>query len=289
VKQASATSVGSAAAEAKELLKRGHFLSLLLLVCRSLKEIGFYYMSNLWSTARDEHSIVSMMYPKDIEVTGVNLSDMQIAQIFWNTLMLEMVMLSFIFTPPAPGESSGGFSPIAMIIEACIVVGPCVAGAVLFRYMFRWGNRGRRLRPKRERNVVSHGKLARALQLKAEGATAIARGTEQAGIEEEASKDRRSKRMRRVRRTRDAIRYFSGWAMVLFVYLVCILVLLILASQKIGPDSFNTFMLTYGTAVMTAWAIVEPLEICLIVFFPFILDNDYVANIRSYAKDLGLY
>eukprot|EP00965_Chrysotila_dentata_P166261 5489025-Pleurochrysis_carterae.AAC.1 len=63
--------------------------------------------------------------------------------------------------------------------------------------MFRWGNRGRRLRPKRERTIVSHGKLARTLQLKAEGYTVTARGTEQAGTEETASMDRRSKRMRR--------------------------------------------------------------------------------------------
>eukprot|EP00965_Chrysotila_dentata_P021932 725925-Pleurochrysis_carterae.AAC.1 len=175
--------------------------------------------------------------------------------------------------------------------EACIVVGPCVAGAVLFRYMFRWGNRGRRTRPKRERGVVSQGKLARALHQKAVGAS-VAASTDAQAIKDEKiikAKARRSKRMRTVRETRDAIRYYSGWAMVLLVYIVCLLVLLIIASQKIGPDSFRIFMLTFGTTVMMAWVIVEPLEICLIVFFPFILDNDYVANIRQYAKDLGLY
>ena len=37
-----------------------------------------------------------------------------------------------------------------------------------------------------------------------------------------------------------------------------------------------------------AWLVVEPIEVVLVVFFPFILDNEYVAKLRSMLKDLGV-
>ena len=37
-----------------------------------------------------------------------------------------------------------------------------------------------------------------------------------------------------------------------------------------------------------AWLIVEPLEVALVVFFPSLLDNKYVAWLRQALKDLGV-
>eukprot|EP00965_Chrysotila_dentata_P053242 1767314-Pleurochrysis_carterae.AAC.2 len=142
--------------------------------------------------------------------------------------------------------------------------------------MFRWGNRGRRLRPKRERNVVVSGKIAKAM-----------RGEAGADASTDAAAGR--KRKRTAREMRGRLQYLSGWLMVLTVDVVCLLCLLILASQKIGPEETTKFMLTWGTAMMMAWVVVEPLEVAFVVFFPFLLENSFVANVRQTAKDLGLY
>ena len=53
-----------------------------------------------------------------------------------------------------------------MLIEGFITVGPCAVVAVLIRFIFKWGNKGRRHRPKRERAVAVDNKyVARVRQV----------------------------------------------------------------------------------------------------------------------------
>ena len=76
-----------------------------------------------------------------------DLSDEQIVQIFWNTIMLELCILAMMHQP----SESGMIELVPMFIEGAMVVGPCAASAILLRLAFRWANKGRRQRPKRER------------------------------------------------------------------------------------------------------------------------------------------
>ena len=101
-----------------------------------------------WHIARTEHSIISFLYPADVDTSGTNLSDEQMVQIFWNTMIVELALLAVLHSPSDAGAS---IQPLKLIIEGLIVVGPCVACAVITRCIFRWGNRGRKLRLKRER------------------------------------------------------------------------------------------------------------------------------------------
>ena len=61
-------------------------------------------------------------------------------------------MLALIYAPTTPGVAPT-FNIVAMLVEACLVVAPVCVCAVLFRRLYEWGNKGRKLKLKRERKV----------------------------------------------------------------------------------------------------------------------------------------
>jgi len=225
-----------------------------------------------WSTARAEHTLVSMLYPLDVEqLRGNALSDMQSTQIFWNVLMVELVMLTTIYSAPSGGSSSG-WSPIRMIIDTFIVVGPaCISGMVM-QLIFKWGNKGRRVRTKKE-------------SAQADMTQVRTRNSESKG----PHRARRRRRRRSPHEWKYLLRRTLAWAIILSGYVVCALSLMIFSAQVLGPDNFNSFLGSWGAALITAWCVVEPFEIAVLIVAPNILDNKYVASIRGTLKDLGVY
>ena len=141
-----AKETGEATAEARRLAREGKWKELTIHTAAGARQSVKRGAQHGWDIARSEHSIVSLLYPADVDTSGTNLSDEQIVQIFWNTLVIELAVMALIHKP-----SDGGLSPVTMAIEGLIVVGPVAACAVITRLVFRWGNRGRKVKLKRER------------------------------------------------------------------------------------------------------------------------------------------
>jgi len=281
-----------AAIEGRALIKEGDVLGFAALSLRLFRQRCRFYVRKLVSTAREEHTIVSFIAPHfSIDPKSLLLSDTQISQIFWNCVVLEMVMLSLLYSPPQPGASTK-FSPFALILKACIVGGPCAASAVVFRWLFRWGNRGRRHLQKKQ--PEDH------FFIRMHQAPTVQRRESQPKMEKSASRisrelvaeralDKKLALAKRKKVLLGRLQYYTAWLLVLVVYLICIIFLLVLTSVKIGVDDTQSFLLSWYAAMMMAWVVMEPIEVGALVFFPFIFENKCIANLRQFAKDLNLY
>ena len=115
-----------------------------------LKEVR----SRVWETLRNEHTIINFLSPPEDEEA---LTEMQVVQLFWNTLMLELVLICLLYEPE-PDCPAGSASeeceaqPIPIIqsfIIGGIVSGITFASIFISRKIFRWGNQ-KRLPPSRE-------------------------------------------------------------------------------------------------------------------------------------------
>jgi len=262
--------------EAIALAKQGDWRELVSRARQYQKQTVSHYTHGLAHGLREEHTVVSMLFPLDVDTSGNNLTDTQLIQVFWNELATELVMLAVLFSP----SGGGGYNPIVAIMDAMLVVGPVTVGAILFRQIFKWGNRGKREGVKRERQVAANDKVATAA-----GAKTEARGkATRAGLTDKASLSRR----RFWRKLRSTVRWVTAWAIVVSANVVMLLMLMIFASQTFGPEATNKFLLSWTTAAAVAWLLIEPLEVCFIVFLPFLLDNKYVANVRFYLKETGV-
>ena len=146
--RAAAEETGKEASEARRLARERQWSDLAKLAADDAKTRLARGAKAGWNIARTEHSIISFLYPVDVDTSGTNLSDEQMVQIFWNTMILELALLAVLHSPSDPGAN---IQPIKLVIEGLIVVGPCIACTVITRCVFRWGNRGRKLRLKRER------------------------------------------------------------------------------------------------------------------------------------------
>eukprot|EP00967_Tisochrysis_lutea_P051411 scaffold63472_cov33-Tisochrysis_lutea.AAC.1 len=89
---------------------------------RVLNYVGNWF-KKLVSTARGEHTVVSFLWPTDIDGA---LFDTQCVQIFWNVLVLESVLLAMLFSN-LPSQVSPTL--VTLIIQALITVFPCVVAA----------------------------------------------------------------------------------------------------------------------------------------------------------------
>ena len=69
--------------------------------------------------------------------------------------VLEILLLAITFAPSEDDSGAPLIQPVALFISGGIVVGPCVAATIVIIQLFRWGNKGRRQRPKRERAAAS--------------------------------------------------------------------------------------------------------------------------------------
>jgi hypothetical protein len=238
----------------------------------SSRDKGAKVAKDLWKTARAEHMIISMLYPFDEvrrhahfrtacvsasdhratptpqENLGVELSAVQCVQIFYNTLVLEVLLIASWFVP-AEGDEGGGFmdamasAPLVTIVgifrDGIIVVGPCVSAAIMMRLVFRWGNKGRRQRPKRERAAASE------LDAKKRGPA------EKLGARRRTAKGRAS-----------AARFWGVWAFMLVGQLIQML-FCIIYGYKIGEDGTGQFLTQWAITLGMQSLAVEPLEVSL--------------------------
>jgi len=232
------------------------------------------YAKGMSEGLRGEHTVVSMLYPLDVDTSGRNLTDTQMTQVFWNELAIELVMLAVIYSPPT--GASTGFNLIYAVMDAALVVGPVTIGAILFRQVFKWGN-PKRQRVKRERAVAANETVA-----------TVAKIPERGGGRKSNKSGASFSRRRWLRRARETAQWALAWIIVYGTNVTLLLILMIFASQTFGPEHTNGFLLTWMTAAALAWLVVEPLEVVALVFLPFILDNKYVARVRFTLKELGV-
>ena len=149
-----------------------------------------------------------------------------------------------------------------MILEGFIVVGPCAVGAVLIRGIFKWGNKGRRARVKRERSV----------------AVPVEHVAEQkrSGLGEfSAPKPPRKSASRRrlgLRALRGACRYWTAWAIVVGSHIAAMITCMIFSSQSFGEAGTRVFLVTWATTLGIQLGLIEPVEVAALVFFPHLFD-----------------
>jgi len=280
---------GSAASQAadlrqivKEEAKKGP-VHLLRFLCRKLCDTIGMYWRRLITVTRSEHTIVSFMYPNEDEVDLGQLTDMQIAQIFWETLLLELTMLAFLFDP----TDEGGGTIITTIRDTMIIVTPCCVAAMLFKQLFRWGNAGYRRRQKRENK--------RALQTIVEKGQdrAKKRGSKRASRElrkslNTAASKRKTKGRRRFHFRCRTPRYWKitvAWIFVVLVNLVCAMSCIVFAAG-FGNEQTGQFLADYFTGIMYSYGIIEPFQILLLVFLPFLLDGPIMTELRTQYNNL---
>merc|ERR1712060_858009 len=154
------------------------------------------------------------------------------------------------------------------------------------------GNKGKKQKIKRERKVASNevvgtkvaaakvgeSKWDKLRKLQSQPPPAVTPPKKKRGLERCPSK-----------RTliRNA-RLITSWCVVVFSIITMYLMLMIFASQTFGPEKTNEFLMSWMTAAALAWLVVEPLEVVILVCFPSLLNNKYVANVRQTLKDLGV-
>jgi len=265
----------AAVAEIGGLIKAGEWGELKQRAKETQKAVFTHYVKGMSDGLRGEHTVIAMLYPLDVDTSGRNLTDTQMTQIFWNELSVELVMLAVIYSPPS--GTSSGFNLIFAIMDAALVVGPVTIGAIIFRQIFKWGNRAKRQRVKRERAVAANETVATA-----------SKGAERGGGRKSKESSASFSRRRWLRKARGDAQWALAWIIVYGTNVTLLLILMIFASQTFGPEGTNGFLLSWMTAAALAWLVVEPLEVVAIVFLPFILDNKYVANTRFALKELGI-
>ena len=162
-----------------------------------------------------------------------------------------------------------------MIIEGFIVVGPCAAGAVLIRLIFKWGNKGRRARVKRERSIAVP--LEHVQQQKQSKAGELS--------EKEKKARKRGRRRMGMRALRGACRYWTAWAIVVGAHVAAMLTCMIFSSQSFGESGTQVFLVTWATTLGIQLGMIEPMEVAALVFFPRLFDNKYVGKAREIYKD----
>jgi len=251
------------AAEAGEywrLLRRGHFKTLFLKITGRFRR----YVGRLWHTARGEHTLVSFMWPADVDNA---LYDTQAVQIFWNVIVLESVLLAMLFSN-LPSDVKPGI--ITLIIQAVISVGPCVVCAIVLRLLFRIGNKGLRRRAKRERANV------KAKDFETSNVDAYAKWKKEKFTRKRTSSERFA-----------YAKFVTAWTLVILMFVACVLILMIYA-MTFGELKMQSFLLSIVLSLFSDFFVIEPIEILLVVSLPFLLDNSCIASIRNGAKDLGI-
>ena len=83
------------------------------------------------------------------------------------------------------------------------------------------------------------------------------------------------------------MRFYGVWAFMLIGQLIQ-LIMCLMYGNKLGPDDTQEFLYLWAITLGMQALAVEPLEICLLVFFPWIFENKYVAEARAAYKDYML-
>ena len=189
---------------------------------------------------------------------------------------------------------------IEVFISMLVTVGLVTAALMVCRAMFRWGNKGRPKRLRRE--MRAHAKEVTAPRKgqgddKASLFKSMARisgvGGARWGADKHAQATLEAHEMRRRRKLR--VRELCGWARVgvgwLFnfvLYFICCLFTITTCMLK-GRVWTQVWMMSVVSANGLTWGLVEPLECLIVVSLPFLFDNKYVGWLRTKLKDLGFY
>ena len=90
--------------------------------------------------ARKVHTVVSLVGPlDDWDKDPAHLRDHQTAQIFFNIVMCELVVLAIMYNTEEQTEG-GSIKIIQTIVKSSIAAFACLVQAVVLRLTFRWGN-----------------------------------------------------------------------------------------------------------------------------------------------------
>merc|ERR1712194_685437 len=122
----------------EEMRKERRYLDLVKYIVFSAIKYVKTKIKAFWKGLRKEHAIISFLYPLDDETTVV--TDPQVAQIFWNMLLSEVMALAMLYD----NDDDGPIISIKIVIMGFIAAGICAGSGMLCRAVFRWGNKGKR-------------------------------------------------------------------------------------------------------------------------------------------------
>ena len=81
-----------------------------------------------------------------------------------------------------------------------------------------------------------------------------------------------------------AFRFWGAWALAFSGQLIQ-MVMCLIYGDKLGPEHTKQFLTQWAITLGMQTLAVEPIEICLLVFFPWLFENKYVAKLRAAYKD----
>ena len=258
----------------EEMRKERRYLDLVKYIVFSAIKYVKTKIKAFWKGLRKEHAIISFLYPLDDETTVV--TDPQVAQIFWNMLLSEVMALAMLYD----NDDDGPLISIKIVILGFIAAGICAGSGMLCRAVFRWGNKGKRF----QRRVKE--KKAAKKELKP--------GDDRGGAEvndadrmKQAFQKAKEPKKRSLREIVDCGRITLAWVFNIAFYLIMCWFTYTYAIL-FGPEETNGWLMSFVLASGQAWLIIEPFEVVLLVALPFLFDNKCVANCRETAKELGL-
>ena len=236
-----------------------------------------------WSGLRSDHAIISFLYPHDEETEVI--SDPQVAQIFWNMLMMENMVLALL-----SDNDEGPLISIKMIILAMIAAGMCVAAGMFCRLVFRWGNKGKRFKKRtKEKKAAIKDLYGDSGTADAAGKASMIDGLSDAERMKIAfKKAREAKKVKRSwREIRDTARICIAWFINIAFYLAVTMIVITYA-MMFGKEETKAWLMSWVLASGNAWLVMEPFEVLVLVMLPFLFENDTVQSCKENAKELGL-
>ena len=257
-----------------QMRKEGRYLDLVKYIVFNTIKYVKTKLKAFWVGLRREHAIVSFLYPLDDETAVV--TDPQVAQIFWNMLLSELMALAMLYD----NDDDGPLISIKIVILAMIAAGICAGSGMLCRAVFRWGNKGKRF----QRRIKE--KKAAKKNLKPGDDRGGAEVTDAERMKQAFQKAKEPKK-RSLREIVDCGRVTLAWVFNIAFYLIMCWFTYTYAIL-FGPEETNGWMMSFVLASGNAWLIIEPFEVVLIVMLPFLFDNKCVAKCRVTAKELGL-
>ena len=184
-------------------------------------------------------------------------------QIFWFEVHLEQAMLVLIYSGPSIDTAL-----LSMIVEAAWTAVPCVAGAILMRAVFRWGNRKLIRWPKRERDAAKLPPNRKREPVRANAWVGLRPKLALINsVVHQGKKRRRQLRMMTAYEFWARARHAAAWGLALLIEIVCLLSVLIQASL-FGEAKAQGFLYGFLLSLSTAWIFVEPIEAFILNMLP---------------------
>ena len=261
-------------AHMNQMRKEGRYLDLVKYIVFSTVKYVKTKVKAFWKGLRREHAIISFLYPLDDETTVV--TDPQVAQIFWNMLLSEVMALAMLYD----NDDDGPLISIKIVILAMIAAGICAGSGMLCRAVFRWGNKGKRF----QRRVKEKQATKKDLRPGDDRGGAQVNDTERMKLAFQKANETKKRSLREVV---DCGRITLAWLFNIVFYLIMCWFTYTYAIL-FGPEETNGWLMSFVLASGNAWLIIEPFEVVLLVMLPFLFDNKCVANCRETAKELGL-